>query len=133
MKTEKPAAPEGCVYRPWFNHDTAIGSRKWLCYKKMSDGTVALCRYASVGSDQEWRWIVWSFEENPGITELLRLAALNARLVEAVEELQSAQNDFNSSIPEDTPALYDNDAEVSRLGKAGEAVRALIAEHRGEG
>ena len=75
MKTEKPAAPEGCVYGPWW----AELESAWFCSANNYRGVPYLHKFDEESS--AWRLA----EDDPDdvfTRELLRLAALNARLVE---------------------------------------------------
>ena len=133
MKTEKPAAPEGCVYEPWFNPMATNPSQEWLCYKKNEYGQFILCRWASVGSERVWRWIIFTTSNEPSVPELLRLAAQRDRLVEGLERSLQALNDQASMVAMDQQGhtrsadrLDDQVAEFRALAKS------LIKEVKGE-
>ena len=73
MPTEKPAAPEGCVYGPWWDEDLKL----WACLAPAPHGAVRIHQWA------RGTWRFW--DGHPAVPELLRLAAQRDRLVEGLE------------------------------------------------
>lgn len=100
MPTEKPAAPEGCVYGPWWDEQ----SNSWLCIKEREDHSlVMLWKNHMV---ENWQ----RSSDRDGYKELLKIAEINKKLLEGLERADKDMCGAN-----DSTRLY---------------VKALIAECR---
>lgn len=112
MPTEKPFAPEGCVWGPWWDDWC------WLCiapWKSVTGPIIAT--QAFIGG--EWKRVTEACEG-----ELLRLAAQRDRLVDGLEEMRDAMRQYQMDVDEEAPYVH---------RKMMQKADALITEYRGEG
>jgi len=107
MKTEKPAAPEGCAYGPWW--DAKWG--RWHALVPFAQDSVGNVSSELMIHEGSFGWKPSSAHQSTH-SELLRLAAQRDRLLDELQKVRDLQ-------PEGS--------------YVGCKLQALIAEHRGEG
>ena len=76
---EKPAAPKGCGYGPWWDEDTEC----WVCLERFKDQLLI----------SHWNGRIWSpsCDHSRAHAELLRLAAQRDRLLDELQKVRDLQ------------------------------------------